>query len=66
MSMSEEKTVAVRRLGEAAHLMVAALRNLQTALSAEDRTALWAFMQQGYCKACGRTTEFICHCENDE
>lgn len=58
--------VEVRRLDETVHLLVCALRNLQTALSPDQRTEVWRRLEVGYCQHCGNVTEFVCHCQNDE
>jgi hypothetical protein len=58
--------VEVRRLDETVHLLVIAVRNLQTAISPDARVELWRRLQMGYCPNCGDVTEWICHCENDE
>jgi len=49
-------------------LLVHALRDLIALdeISDEQRHGIFFRLMQGYCKDCGRPTEWICHCENDE
>ena len=58
--MHLEQSLAVARL-------VKEIRELQSQLSDEERSALWSYITDGYCTECGRITRGqTCHCTNDE
>lgn len=42
------------------------LRRNMRSMSAEQRIALLDEISEGYCRACGREREGVCHCQNDE
>lgn len=50
----------------ATELMMASLLDAQENMTDESRVAFWQFLQRGYCPECGRKTDTICHCRNDE
>lgn len=74
---SEYTSVSAQMVGELVHNTPAALplhiagiiklsREVLVHMTREDRVTLFSTIVDDYCRFCGRRTEGICHCENDE